>query len=288
MDSNVTYTKLQLLDDVIQRFVVDKKEHATMRERYTSQTQARVLPVQKIGELKALPERPSRTAQNRALGGHSPGLQRDPSSGRPGGKKVLSKLQTEETPGIFVAGHQRSSRIRDGKAVLHATTTSVQPVFREIKPIELGHDGTVRSEEEHERATDRVLEASDDFTLDLIMLMNSENLVSLKQQFAKFRNELDVYQFVSVMQQNLPHAALSTNDRIALIANLKELFDQVDVNGDGRMEWSELTSFIVEAQHGGPLQPPPLSTYRQVETKQDESRLRSEQSSAPLPLLEPE
>ena len=172
--------------------------------------------------------------------------------------------------------------------MLHATTTSVQPVFRETKSIELGHDGTGRSEEEHERAADRVPEASDDFTLDLIMLMNSENLVSLKQQFAKFRNELDVYQFVSVMQQNLPHAALSQNDRVALIANLKELFDQVDVNGDGRMEWSELTSFIVEAQHGGPLQPAPLSTYRQVEIKQDESRLRSEQSSAPLPLLEPE
>ena len=39
--------------------------------------------------------------------------------------------------------------------------------------------------------------------------------------------------------------------QVGLIASLREVFDQVDVNGDQRMEWEELTSFIVEAQHAG-------------------------------------
>lgn len=34
--------------------------------------------------------------------------------------------------------------------------------------------------------------------------------------------------------------------RLRLIANLSELFAQIDVNGDERMEWEELINFLVE------------------------------------------
>ena len=53
---------------------------------------------------------------------------------------------------------------------------------------------------------------------------------------------------------------------------------QVDVNGDQRMEWEELTSFIVEAQHSGAMNEAPLPKYKPVEPIQDQTRLRSEQS----------
>ena len=32
----------------------------------------------------------------------------------------------------------------------------------------------------------------------------------------------------------------------ALVANLDDLFREIDINGDGDMEWEEFTSFIVE------------------------------------------
>eukprot|EP00966_Prymnesium_polylepis_P271505 6272890-Prymnesium_polylepis.2 len=65
-----------------------------------------------------------------------------------------------------------------------------------------------------------------------MMRLNSENLVRLKQQFAKYRDELDVHEFCHVMQQHLAHEDPTTHEQIALIANLSELFAQVDVNGD--------------------------------------------------------
>ena len=86
--------------------------------------------------------------------------------------------------------------------------------------------------------------------LDLMMGLNSENLATLKQQFAKYRNSLTVAEFVAVMKEHLPPPADDAAE-IALITNLAELFAQVDVNGDGSMEWAELTSFIVEMQMAG-------------------------------------
>ena len=34
---------------------------------------------------------------------------------------------------------------------------------------------------------------------------------------------------------------------MTLVCNLCELFDQIDVNGDGTLEWEEFTGFCVEA-----------------------------------------
>ena len=59
------------------------------------------------------------------------------------------------------------------------------------------------------------------------MSLNSENLVSLKRAFVKYRNELDVFAFVSVMRQHVAHAALSHAEQLSLVANLSELFAQV-------------------------------------------------------------
>ena len=92
--------------------------------------------------------------------------------------------------------------------------------------------------------------AHEAFTLELMMMLNLDNLARLKQQFAKYRDNLDVHEFIDAMRQHLPHTALSAAQEVALVANLSELFEQVDVNGDERMEWEELTSFIVERQTG--------------------------------------
>ena len=115
------------------------------------------------------------------------------------------------------------------------------------------------------------------FAIDLMMTLNSDSLSTLKQQFAQFGDELDVVQFVSVMQEHLPRG-VSRRERIRLIANLSELFAQVDVNGDERMEWDELTSFIVEEQRSNGVGEAPPPKYRQVSPLIDQNRIRSEQS----------
>ena len=165
--------------------------------------------------------------------------------------------------------------------IAEASRSSVQPVLRDSKPLEFGrpHRGEEPPEEEvKDSAAPAEPSIDKGFTLDLMMMLDHENLATLKKQFAKFRNELDLFEFVAVMQQTLPHPTLSIKDQISLISNLKELFDQVDVNGDKRMEWAELTSFIVEAEHGGVLSETPLAKYKPITPVQDQTRVRSEQS----------
>ena len=72
---------------------------------------------------------------------------------------------------------------------------------------------------------------------------------------------LDLPQFVQVLLQNLPNHCLNQNGgvngigtgapgtetREELVSHLCDLFDRIDVNGDGRLEWAEFTSFCVEA-----------------------------------------
>lgn len=46
------------------------------------------------------------------------------------------------------------------------------------------------------------------------------------------------------------HWALQDKDeesQVQLVKHLVELFEQIDVNGDGSLEWEEFTSFCIEA-----------------------------------------
>lgn len=56
---------------------------------------------------------------------------------------------------------------------------------------------------------------------------------------------LENHQFVEVMLRYLPTSF--TFNRVEAAKALNELFAQVDVNGDGTMEWEEFTAFCIEA-----------------------------------------
>ena len=80
---------------------------------------------------------------------------------------------------------------------------------------------------------------------------------------------LTLPEFVQVICRHLPlhrgGAGLRTGDgdacttKEALVSHLCDLFDRIDVNGDGSLEWGEFTSFCVEACGDGmPSGPAPL------------------------------
>ena len=280
----MTDKKLHLLDEVIQRFT-DKQEHAEMRARVAGTASPRTLPVQKLGMIMPVYERTPRvTERMQSLPGG--GGSSSQMVGRPGGKPKRPQKSYDNIPGAFTGGGARSTRVKDGKAELVATMSSTQPVFRELKSFELARPaGSILARDRYDTydAKDRSEEGEGqgkkDFTMELMMTMDSDNLGWLKREFAKFRDELDIYQFVYTMQQHIDKTPLSAAERVEIVAHLKELFDQVDVNGDKKMEWAELTSFIIESQTtGGPLSEAPLTVYKPIPTVQDETRLRSEQS----------
>ena len=55
-------------------------------------------------------------------------------------------------------------------------------------------------------------------------------------------NALKMEKFLAVMLHHLPPPA----DRVALVRNLMELFEEIDVNGDEDLEWVEFTNHIID------------------------------------------
>ena len=121
-------------------------------------------------------------------------------------------------------------------------------------------------------------------SLQLMMHLDRDRINSMERQFARRGNSCDLREFVRIMLAHLPEyidgpprddaadfggrytngawgSVLAGGDERAedppemapprlseraLVANLTDLFQEVDINGDGSLEWAELTSFIVE------------------------------------------
>jgi len=84
------------------------------------------------------------------------------------------------------------------------------------------------------------------FITELMSLLNQEKLVELKRAFEMNDDEgLELKEFIHVMS-NIMRMEEGRYTPEQFAANLIEFFDQVDINGDGSMEWEEFTSFIVE------------------------------------------
>lgn len=80
-----------------------------------------------------------------------------------------------------------------------------------------------------------------------------DQVSSLRKEFQQKETGLSIAEFVFVMMrfvqatsQSDEHSRLRDLSEQQLVANLCELFAQIDINGDGSMEWEEFTSFIVE------------------------------------------
>ncbi|OQR91657.1 hypothetical protein ACHHYP_04492 [Achlya hypogyna] len=96
------------------------------------------------------------------------------------------------------------------------------------------------------------------FTMDIMMLIDMAKVGSLRDEFQQKQRGLTIIEFVTVMLRfvrsskpsseslgdNKSHLHQLTEPQ--LIAYLSELFAQIDINGDGSMEWEEFTSFIVD------------------------------------------
>lgn len=94
---------------------------------------------------------------------------------------------------------------------------------------------------------------SSNFATDILMYLDAQKVKLLQKEFEQDEDGLQVHEFVLVMKSFLrsaiaagPKSALSDLTELQLVSNLCELFAQIDVNGDGNMEWDEFTSFVVE------------------------------------------
>ena len=99
--------------------------------------------------------------------------------------------------------------------------------------------------------------------VDVMTCLDAEKVASIQREFVKHPdNAVDVREFVRIMEDHLENFGalreqmyqgvtrseeeIDEVTRTDLLLNLRELFDEIDINGDKLMEWTEFTAFIAE------------------------------------------
>ena len=99
--------------------------------------------------------------------------------------------------------------------------------------------------------------------IDVMRCLDETKVASIRRYFMKHEDHaVDINQFVRIMLKNLDnfqekrnamYDAVDKKDEedeeistFDLVSNLRELFDEIDINGDKKVEWDEFTAFIVE------------------------------------------
>lgn len=88
-------------------------------------------------------------------------------------------------------------------------------------------------------------------TFNLMMRMAPSALEAIRKEFYKRGDSVSLYEFIFIMSKHLlQDYALNSENNAAekkeFGSYMFELFKEVDVNGDGQMEWEEFTKFTVE------------------------------------------
>ena len=72
----------------------------------------------------------------------------------------------------------------------------------------------------------------------LMMMLDNEKLAALEQEFNEHPNGIELPNFIWLMKCAISH---SPDDKYDLVNGLIKLFFDIDINGDGHMEWAEFT-----------------------------------------------
>jgi WD40 repeat protein len=85
-----------------------------------------------------------------------------------------------------------------------------------------------------------------------MMKMNPAALTNIRKEFFAREDEISLEEFIYIIQKHLVNKpgddsfVMETPDQREFGLNMYELFKDIDVNGDGMLEWQEFTSFTVE------------------------------------------
>eukprot|EP01038_Epipyxis_sp_PR26KG_P011209 gene11209-15040_t len=92
-------------------------------------------------------------------------------------------------------------------------------------------------------------------TFTMMMKMNPEALTNIRKEFFAREDSITLEEFIYIIQKHLVKGKPGEDNSKYLMVtpeqkefglNMYELFKDIDVNGDGQLEWQEFTSFTVE------------------------------------------
>ena len=76
------------------------------------------------------------------------------------------------------------------------------------------------------------------------MRLDHDRLAALESEFSKAADGLELAHFIWLLQCAIPHPP---EEKYELVNGLIKLFNDIDINGDGGVEWSEFTQYIIDA-----------------------------------------
>lgn len=89
-------------------------------------------------------------------------------------------------------------------------------------------------------------------TFSMMMKMNPDALTNIRKEFFARMDSVTLDEFIYIIQKHLVNRkgddsfVMETPEQREFGTNMYELFKDIDVNGDGQLEWQEFTSFTVE------------------------------------------
>jgi len=83
-------------------------------------------------------------------------------------------------------------------------------------------------------------------SMKLMTALDAPRVERVKRAFEERNDSVCLNDFLFIMQENLPSQLYADSGKKELFTNLVDMFKEVDINGDGSMEWEEFTRFMVE------------------------------------------
>jgi WD40 repeat protein len=118
---------------------------------------------------------------------------------------------------------------------------------------ELNHAIDIIQKDSPRTEYSKLRNAREQATFNLMMRMDPEALSAIRQEFFRRDDSVSLIDFIFIMSKHLidftnedRKISRSTQGEREFVMDMHELFKEVDVNGDGMMEWEEFTKFTVE------------------------------------------
>ena len=117
-----------------------------------------------------------------------------------------------------------------------------------------------------------VLQNDENLLADLTLNFDPFTINVLKNEFFIRNWEMRITEFILVVKEHLLSWQVDiTNREIKLIRSLANLFEEIDLNGNGVLEWEEFTNYIIEK----------ATVLNNIKTKQDEIKVYTKSTMKP-------
>eukprot|EP00742_Colponemidia_sp_Colp-10_P006501 GILJ01006966.1.p1 GENE.GILJ01006966.1~~GILJ01006966.1.p1 ORF type:complete len:1036 (-),score=169.77 GILJ01006966.1:198-3305(-) len=92
---------------------------------------------------------------------------------------------------------------------------------------------------------ERSKQEADERLVELTMNLDSSTISLLKREFKRRNDSVDIVEFVRILKEQVAGNRIG-EDEMSQLKSFVDLFKEIDMSGDGSLQWEEFTNFIIE------------------------------------------